>query len=74
MSVVLSLAKDQFVLNGLSILHNKKRRHRIGVTFSIGSRSSSLEATTSSAEVRIEPGAIALTLILGHRSSALSRV
>ena len=47
---------------------------RIGVAFSIGSRSSSLEATISSAEVRIDPGAIALTRMRGQRSSADSRV
>ena len=47
---------------------------RMGVTFSIGSRRSSLDATMSSAEVRIDPGAIALTRIRGHRSSAAKRV
>ncbi|COZ32834.1 Uncharacterised protein [Mycobacterium tuberculosis] len=47
---------------------------RSGVACSIGARSSSLAATTSSAEVRMEPGAIALTRTRGHRSSAASRV
>ena len=45
---------------------------RIRVAFSIGVRRASLVATISSAEVRIEPGAMALTRIFGAQVEARS--